>query len=227
MSKRKRSVPHEQSGPIDGGQEPPEPISSQEPAERNATSQEEQRRRQGLQLLGEGARLLSQQRPDEAIAKLEQAAALLPDDPAVAINLGGAYILQRRHNKAVAVLEQASQSAPDHPMIWVNLAAAYLGRLEIAGPQQQAKAIQAYEAALRLDPKTPHVHYNLGLIYKDRRDWRRARSHFEQALVVNPADSDAHSWLRRLDDLERQDAADSGTPVQDEPSADLPLEPPG
>ncbi len=51
------------------------------------------RREQGSELLSQGARLLAQRRPAEAIAKLEQARALLPDDPDVAINLGGAYIL--------------------------------------------------------------------------------------------------------------------------------------
>jgi tetratricopeptide (TPR) repeat protein len=171
--------------------------------------------------------LLSQQRPAEAIAKLEQAADLLPDEPAVAINLGSGYIMQRRHNKAVAILERASRLAPDNPMVWVNLAAAYLGRLEIAGPQQQDRAIQAYEVALRLDPQTPNVHYNLGLIYKDRRDWPRARRYFQQALVVNPADADARTWLGQLDRLEQEEAGDTAKPATDWPSTDLPPEPPG
>jgi tetratricopeptide (TPR) repeat protein len=156
------------------------------------------RRQQGLDLLGEGARLLAQNRPGEAAARLEQAAALLPDDPDVAINLGGAYVLQKRYNKAVAVLEQASLAAPDNAMVWTNLAAAYLGSLELSGPQQQRKAIEAYERALQADPAAPNVHYNLGLIYYDRQDHALARHWFTRALEVNPDDRDARQWLARL-----------------------------
>jgi tetratricopeptide (TPR) repeat protein len=172
------------------------------------------RRQQGLDLLGEGARLLAQNRPGEAAARLEQAVALLPDDPDVAINLGGAYVLQKRYNKAVAVLEQASLAAPDNAMVWTNLAAAYLGSLELSGPQQQRKAIEAYERALQADPAAPNVHYNLGLIYYDRQDHPLARHWFTRALEINPDDRDARQWLERLarvgeagDDLRAQPAA--------------------
>lgn len=168
----------------------------------------ERNRRQGIELLSQGARLLSEGRPGEAATRLEQAAVLLPDDPDVAINLGGAYVLQNRYNKATAVLERASRQTPDNAMIWTNLAAAYLGNLELSGPQQQGKAIAAYERALQIDPATPNVHYNLGLIYKDRQDWLQARACFLLALEVDPNDKDAHTWLARVAQAERgQDAA--------------------
>ena len=86
--------------------------------------------------------------------------------------------------------------------VWINLAAAHLGRLELSGPQQQERAIAAYERALQLDPGAPNVHYNLGLIYKDRRDWPRAQAQFRRALEVNPDDDDARYWLDQLATLE-------------------------
>jgi tetratricopeptide (TPR) repeat protein len=162
---------------------------------------------QGAELLRQGARLLAQNQPAEAAARLEQAAALLPDDPDVAINLGGAYILLRRYNKAVAVLERASLLAPDNPMVWTNLAAGYLGSLELSGPEQQSKAIAAYQRALDADPTTPHVHYNLGLIHHDRRDHAQAAHWFGRALELNPHDHDARQWLARLARL--ADASDA------------------
>jgi tetratricopeptide (TPR) repeat protein len=155
-------------------------------------------RAQGIELLSHGARLLGQNRPGEAAARLERAAALLPDDPDVAINLGGAYVLQGRYNKAVTVLERASQTNPDNAMVWTNLAAAYLGNLNLSGPQQQSKAIAAYERALQADPMAPNVHYNLGLIYNDRKDWLQAKTCFLLALQANPGDADARQWLARL-----------------------------
>jgi tetratricopeptide (TPR) repeat protein len=165
------------------------------------------RRQQGIDLLSQGARLLAQGRPGEAAAKLERAAVMLPDDPDVAINLGGAYVLQRRYNKAVVVLEHASQLAPDNAMVWVNLAAAYLGNLNLSGPQQQDKAIAAYARALQIDPTAPHVHYNLGLIYNDRRDWSQARACFLAALQTDPADDDARTWLARLEPTDQTHGA--------------------
>jgi tetratricopeptide (TPR) repeat protein len=160
-------------------------------------------RQQGIDLLSQGARLLAQNRPGEAVAKLERATALLPDDPDVAINLGGAYILQGRYNKAVTVLERASQVAPDNTMVWTNLAAAHLGSLELSGPQQQSKAIAAYERALQIDPTAPNVHYNLGLIYNDRKDWLQAKACFLLALEADPGDTDARKWLGRLAQAEQ------------------------
>lgn len=206
MSKRrKKQANHKPPALSESQLESPFSLSDEELAERREfieAQQADQQRLQGRQLLAEGARLLGQRRPGEAAQRLERAAALLPNDLDVAINLGGAYILQRRYDKAVAVLEQASKLMPDHAMVWVNLAAAYLGRLETSGPRQQERAIQAYERALQIDPQSPNVNYNLGLIYKDRQEWHRARAHFHRALEVDPADSDASYWLDRLAGIE-------------------------
>lgn len=148
--------------------------------------------------LNESARLLSANRPAEAAQKLEPLYAQAPDNPDVLINLSGAYILQRKWDKAVAVLEGAVKAHPDNAMLWANMGAAQLGRLELSGPKQQEKAIEAYYQALRADPRAPNVHYHLGLIYKERRELTRACAMFQRAVEVNPADSDAHYWLKRL-----------------------------
>jgi len=148
--------------------------------------------------LHESARLLSQNRPGEALAKLASLYAKAPTHPDVAINLGGAYILQRKWDRAVAVLNQAAEAHPDNAMLWTNLGAALLGNLETAGPQQQARAIQAYERALEADSEAPNVHYHLGLIYKERGELNRACAFFQRALEVDPGDKDARSWLDQL-----------------------------
>lgn len=199
----------------------PETLPPDELAQRRAqieAQNAEYRRRRGHELLAEGARFLSQRRPGEAALKLQEAAALLPDNVEVAINLGGAFIMQHRYAQAVSVLERASQLAPDNPMVWTNLAAAYLGRLETSGPQQQLQAINAYERALVLDPQAPNINYNLGLIYHDRREWTEARRHFQRALEVDPNDADAQHWLDKLDRLETT-ATEPGPPT---PAESLP-----
>lgn len=184
---------------------PPEELARRR-AELAAQAAAESRRR-GQELLAEGARLLGQRRPGEAAARLEQAAELLPDNIDVAVNLGGAYILQRKYDRAVDVLERACALAPENAMLWVNLAAAHLGNLELSGPKQQDRAIAAYRRALEIDPATPNVHYNLGLIYKDRQDWDQARAHFAAALDFDDADTDALYWLTELARLEQKGQA--------------------
>ena len=148
--------------------------------------------------LNESARLLSQNRPGEALAKLRPLYEKTPTHPDVAINLGGAYILQRKWDQAVSVLSKAAEAHPNNAMLWTNLGAAQLGRLEVAGPQHQARAIQAYERALQADPEAPNVHYHLGLIYKERGELNRACAFFQRALEVHPADKDARFWLDQL-----------------------------
>jgi tetratricopeptide (TPR) repeat protein len=155
-------------------------------------------RRRAHWLLNEGARLLRQQRPDEAANWLERARELDPTNVEVAINLGGAYVMQGHHSRAVPVLEEASHSDPDHVMVWINLAAAYLGYLEASDEDSQRKAIVAFERALALDPKAPSVNYNLGLIYRQRGEIEKAAAHFWRALEVDPSDNDARIRLRQL-----------------------------
>lgn len=145
--------------------------------------------------LSEGAWLLRQNRPQEAMERLLPLWEMAPTNADVAINLGGAYILQGKWNKAERVLSRAAELHPDNVMIWINLGAAHLGRLELSGPKQQERAIRAYERALALDPHAPNVHYHLGLIHKDRGDLDQAVYSFERALEANPADRDAQYWL--------------------------------
>lgn len=145
--------------------------------------------------LSEGAWLLRQNKPAEAVDRLLPLYEAAPANADVAVNLGGAYVLLHKWNKAVGVLSRAAELHPDNAMIWSNLGAAHLGRLELAGPRQQERAIRAYERALTVDPKAPNIHYILGLIYKERREFARATELFQQALEVNPADRDARYWI--------------------------------
>ena len=163
-------------------------------------------------LVGEGAQLLAEKRPGEAVAKLSEARALDPNDVAALINLGGAYIMQGKPDSAVPVLEAAVQIEPDNVMVWTNLAAAYLGVLHLASSERQDKAIRAYEQALALDKATPHVNYNLALIYLQREELDQARAQFLAALEVDPGDRDARLYLDKLDKL--RGSQDGGSQAQ-------------
>ncbi len=174
-------------------------MASKQPSQRNQPAREpSDPAGRFTDLLNQGARLLANQRPGEALTPLHAALRLAPDNVSVAINLGGAYIMQHKYRQATPILERAAELEPDNAMVWMNLAAAYLGRLELSTQATQDKAIAAFEKAAQIDPNLHNVHYNLGLIYKDRGEISRARAHFQRALEIAPHDRDASHWLRLL-----------------------------
>jgi tetratricopeptide (TPR) repeat protein len=148
--------------------------------------------------------LLSNGNPQDAITLLERCYQLHPEDVNLLLNLGGAYILAERHRYAVPVLERASELDSDNPAVWSNLAAAYLGKLVTATEKRQVRALAAYQRVLELEPDYPNVHYNMGLIYIDRREWDKAHGAFTNALRTNPEDKDAHAMRQRLEEIRNQ-----------------------
>jgi tetratricopeptide (TPR) repeat protein len=155
---------------------------------------EEQFRRQ----MRQASILLSAGKAKDAIPLLERCYELHPDDVNVLTNLGGAYILIDRHPRAVPLLEKATELAPDNPNVWTNLAAAYLGKLVTSTRDRQDRALRAYRRVIELDAAYPNVHYNIGLIYVDRRDWQAAHDAFSRAIETNPRDEDARRMQRRV-----------------------------
>ncbi len=158
---------------------------------------DEQFRRQ----MRQAAILLSQGHGAEAIPLLERCLELRPDDPNVLSNLGSAYILAGRHRHAVPHLERATAIEPQNPSFWANLAAAYLGKLITSTRAKQDRALEAYRRALELDAAYPNAHYNMGLIYIDRKDWDAAHEAFTRALETNPHDEDARRLRARVEEL--------------------------
>jgi tetratricopeptide (TPR) repeat protein len=158
--------------------------------------------------VGEAAGLLESGQASKALPLLELAHDLDDQSVPALINLGGAYVMTGRHKDAIPLLEAARDAEPRNPMIWINLGAAYLGNPILATPDQQFRAIEAFQTALELDPKAPSVHYNLGLIFVDRGEKELATAVFRQAIEVNPFDRDAHTWLQKL----QRETAEEETP---------------
>ncbi len=152
------------------------------------------------QLFRKGTQLLHQGKPTAARPFLEQAHKLAPEHMDAALNLGGSYILTKKFRKAVALLEPMSEQYPAKAMIWTNLGAAYLGNPVLARSEDQLRAIAAFESALAADPIAPNVAYNIGLIYRDRKETKKAIAWFKKAIQANPNDLDARALLRSLTD---------------------------
>ncbi len=149
----------------------------------------------------QAAILLAQGDGAAALPLLERCLELRPDDPNVLSNLGSAHILAGKHRHAVPFLERATAIEPENPSLWANLAAAYLGNLLLSSPSKQERALEAYHRVIALDAAYPNVHYNMGLIYIDRKDWDAAHAAFTRALETNPHDADAQKMRARVEEL--------------------------
>jgi tetratricopeptide (TPR) repeat protein len=64
------------------------------------------------------------------------------------------------------------------------------------GQLDQAEAL--YKEILTKAPSVPEVHYNLGYIYTQRKDWTTAEAEFQKALELRPEYSDAIVALARV-----------------------------
>jgi len=155
------------------------------------------------------SQLLSSGKSKEAIPLLVRCLEFSPDDVNVLTNLGGAYILAEKHRHAIPHLERATELAPENPSVWSNLAAAYLGKLVTATSKRQAKALEAYQRVIELDAGYPNVHYNMGLIFIDRREWDNAYDAFTRAIEHAPHDQDAHAMRNKVDEIRNRPAAPS------------------
>jgi len=153
-------------------------------------------------LLRQGTNLLREGKATDAIPLLVGAYGLDPASLDAALNLGGSYIMAGQFNEAVPILEGLRGREPDNAMVWTNLGAAYLGNPVLATEKQQMRAITAFKQALELDPSAPSVAYNLGLIYRDRREWNKAKRWLRRAVRTNPQDQHARSLLERLENAE-------------------------
>jgi tetratricopeptide (TPR) repeat protein len=152
-------------------------------------------------LFRRGTELLHQGKAQEAVALLEEANSLKPDHFDASLNLSGAYILTKKFKQAVSLLETLREQTPDNAMVWTNLGAAYLGNPVLARDEDQLRAIAAFEQALVLNPAAPNVAYNIGLIYRDRRENEMAVAWFQRALQANPNDQDARNLIAKLSDM--------------------------
>jgi len=147
---------------------------------------------------GQAIRFLYQGRVQNAILLLEALHQHDPDHLELLKNLGAAYIIRQRYDEARVLLERAVELDPNDSDLWVNLAAARLGELEKSTAEPQNLAIDAYKRALNVNPEAANVHYMLGLVYRQRKEYLPAIAHFSMALDQDPNDSDARNMLADL-----------------------------
>jgi tetratricopeptide (TPR) repeat protein len=105
------------------------------------------------------------------------------------------------NKRAQAVFEQMKEMAGDSGSLHVLFGRAY------RDAELMSEAVREFEIAIKLDPKTPHAHYFLGLARLALNDWKPtpdAESEFEQEIRYYPKDFLANYMLGFLASSQRQ-----------------------
>ena len=155
-------------------------------------------------LLVEGTRLLQNGQQSRAAELLEKAHEIDPENFDAALNLSGAYILMGSFKKAVPLLENLVDRDEASASVFTNLGAAYLGNPVLARDEDQLKAINAFNRALEVDPPAPNAAYNIGLIYRDRREYDKAEEWFTKAVEDFPDDKDAENQILKIQKIKKK-----------------------
>jgi Flp pilus assembly protein TadD len=144
-----------------------------------------------------------------AIADLEAAVRLKPEDPQFANNLGVAYRYAKREDDAIKAFQKAIALSPNDAGFHFNLAVAYRRQTE-KNPDLIPKAIIEYETATSLDPGNAEGWFDLGFMYKQDHQSDKAIAAFNKYLALNKG-KDAAGQKRIEDEV----GSLGGTPVSE------------
>jgi tetratricopeptide (TPR) repeat protein len=121
---------------------------------------------------------LTANRPKEAGTAYETALANGFDTPAVHFDLAKAHLKNKRWDDASKELELVVREAPSGD-VYVTLGDLYL---EL---KRNISAYESYKKATELSPDSAHAFYKLGEILYNEREYEKAKTAFEQALVLD------------------------------------------
>ncbi|HMD86027.1 MAG TPA: tetratricopeptide repeat protein [Terriglobia bacterium] len=159
---------------------------------------------------------------DLAITHLKLARDLQPKYQEVWIDLGRAYASAGRNTEAISTLKSWLAQNPHDPdaLYWIgsiynsmsqNVLDGMIAKdpghylvLELEGDQfrlkqDYAKALQAYQAALKAAPDAPGLHFNVGDVYYQTMKLPEASEQLEKELKINPYHPRANFELGDID----------------------------
>ena len=132
----------------------------------------------GENLAADASRLAQFQQYDEALARAQLAAQLLPEDADVLALLGALYLQtsQPQPELAIQSLETAKALQPDNPRVMFALGNAYFIQ------DEYAKAVSSIEAGLKIEPDSPTALFDLGNAYYKLTQYDEAIAQYEKAV---------------------------------------------
>lgn len=172
-----------------------------------------------------GKVLLQQDRPDEAVKALKQAAALRPDADQTSYLLASAYTSDKQYNEALSILERLEERHRDDALFPYSVGAVqylggnygaaerelrrslaldprgigalyYLG-LTLSKEQRLPEAEATFRTLLGVSAQHPAGLTALGEMLLSQHRYAEAKGLLEQAVVLDPASANAHYILGR------------------------------
>jgi tetratricopeptide (TPR) repeat protein len=107
------------------------------------------------------------------------------------------FLKQSNFKEIINVLSTALSKGNDYWEINYNLGVAFLGEAE------PARAIQSFERALALSPKSYKTNIQLGLAHQNVKNYQKAREFFNNAIGLDPTRQEAVDYLTKLNELQR------------------------
>ena len=101
--------------------------------------------------------------------------------------------------RALKLLVQISNDAPDMPYVFTNLGLAYFKL------QQLELAEQAFKQAIASNNKDAVANNHLGILQRQKGQFKEARTHYQRALAIDSDYASAHLNLGILFDIYLQD----------------------
>ena len=135
----------------------------------------------GLTLAQEAAQLAQFQQYDEALARIQLAAQLAPQDPQILALMGSLYLQVGDSAAAVTTLESAKSISDDDSVIWFTLGSAYFSEAKYL------QAASALEKGISLEPGNAGAHFDLGNAYYKLNRYQKAIEQYEAAIGFNEA----------------------------------------
>lgn len=110
-----------------------------------------------------------------------------------------AWLKSGKTERAQNLLAQISNDAPDKPYVFTNLGLAYfkLQKLDLAE--------QTFKQAIALNSKDAVAHNHLGILLRQKGQFKEARTHYQRAIAIDSEYASAHLNLGILFDIYLQD----------------------
>lgn len=129
----------------------------------------------------------------QAVERLRQVQARLPDDPLVRTNLATALYASGQSEEALSCLQQGCAMAPDFAPAWYNLGKMYMLQDRPAG------AVTALHRALDLEPEHVPARMQLARAEASLGAMQPASENYREVLRLQPDHADAWIGLADLD----------------------------
>ncbi len=103
------------------------------------------------------------------------------------------YLEKEKMQNAEDILNEILQISPETVNVYNSLGVLYRKKGDFN------TALQQYMKALRIHKNEPHIHYNIGRLYLDMKDYREAKKHFALAVQFKPDFKAAREVLNAME----------------------------